>query len=352
MNLRAERTVTTMAEWYEKEGKDSDVVLSTKVCIVRNVKGYNFMPRLSDAEFRSLYELVDSVVDKNKFDGGAATSMDKETVMRLIKLQLLGREGSELASPNRKAVYFNEDGSCSLTVGSGEHLTVRVMTQGHDISIYKEAEKEAMNLESKLDIAYSENYGFLTSNVRLAGTGLKILYTVALPAIAKTEGGIAALRQRVGQYEWNIYPFSERGELADSCIYIIASVNTLGVTEEDVIKRGEMLISDIIKAERACRDEIAENQKAPTEDIYGRSYGILRYCGQISRTEALDALGWLRLYRDHDDMGEIKISWESINKLTMGILWEPGASAKKNQNSVAILKNRAKEIRAVLKGDD
>ena len=28
-----------MAEWYVNEGKDNDVVLSTKACIVRNVKG-------------------------------------------------------------------------------------------------------------------------------------------------------------------------------------------------------------------------------------------------------------------------------------------------------------------------
>ena len=34
-----------MADWYVNEGKDNDVVLSTKACIVRNIKGYNFLPR-------------------------------------------------------------------------------------------------------------------------------------------------------------------------------------------------------------------------------------------------------------------------------------------------------------------
>ena len=78
------------------------------------------------------------------------------------------------------------------------------MAAGHDISVYKKAEKVALDLESKLDVAFSETYGFLTSNIKLAGTGLKILYTVSLPAISKTEGGIAALTQRVSQYEWAI----------------------------------------------------------------------------------------------------------------------------------------------------
>lgn len=341
-----------MADWYEREGKDSDVVLSTKVCIVRNVKGYNFMPRLSDSDCQSLLNQVDSVIDKNIFDGGIATDMDKENVMRLIRLQLLGREGCELINANRKAFYYTEDGSLSIGVGCGEHITVRAMASGRNDSVYKMAEETAVALENKLDIAFSENYGFLTSNVRMAGTGLKVLYTVALPAISKTEGGIAALTQRVGQYEWAIYPFAERGDLADSCVYVIASVNTLGVTEEDVLKRGEMLITDIIKAERSCRDEIAASQKVRTSDIYGRSYGTLRYSRLITRTEALDALGWIRLYKDNDDNGDIKISWETINKLTMNVMWEPGASAKKNQNSTSVQAGRAKEIQDVLKGEN
>ena len=341
-----------MAEWYTIEGKDNDVVLSTKACVVRNIKGYNFMPRLDDKECQSLLETVDNAIDKERFTGGKADQLDKDTVLRLTRLQILGREASQLADPGRKAFYCNDDASLSIAVGSGEHLTVKAMAQGHDISVYKKAEDVAVGLERKLDVAFSENYGFLTSNVRLAGTGLKILYTVSLPAISKTEGGIAALTQRVSQYEWNIYPFAERGEIADSDVYIIASVNTLGVTEDEVLKRGEMLITDVIKAERACREEIATSKKEQSVDIYGRSYGTLRYAGMISRSEALQALGWLRLYHDHDDTGEIKLSWNTLDKLTMDILWEPGAPSRKNSQSIASQKFRANGIRKILKGDE
>ena len=352
MNLKAERTVAIMAEWYMNEGKDNDVVLSTKACIVRNIKGYNFMPRLDDKECQSLLETVDNAVDKSIYNGGNAADFDNETILRLTRLQILGREASQLVEPERKAFYYNDDASLSITVGCGEHLTVKAMKQGHDIGVYKTAEKEALNLESKLDIAFSENYGFLTSNVRLAGTGLKILYTVSLPAISKTEGGIAALTQRVSQYEWTIYPFADRGEIADSDVYIIASVNTLGVTEDELLKRGEMLITDVIKAERACRDEIATSKKEQSADIYGRSYGTLRYAGMISRSEALQALGWIRLYHDYDDSGEIKLSWNTLDKITMDILWEPGAPSRKSSQSAASQKYRANGIRNILKGDE
>ena len=341
-----------MAEWYTKEGKDNDVVLSTKACIVRNIKGYNFMPRLDDKECQSLLEAVDKAVDKSIYNGGNASGFDKETTLRLTRLQVLGREPNQSVISERHAFYYNDDASLTVSAGCGEHMTVKAMAQGHDISVYKKAEKAVLDLESKLDIAFSENYGFLTSNVRLAGTGLKILYTVSLPAISRTEGGIAALSQRVSQYEWTIYPFAERGEIADSDVYIISSVNTLGVTEDEVLKRGEMLITDVIKAERACREEIATSKKEQSADIYGRSYGTLRYANMISRMEALQALGWLRLYRDFDDSGEIKISWNTIDKLTMDILWEPGAPSRKNSQSPASQKYRANGIRKILKGDE
>ena len=314
-----------MAEWYTKEGKDNDVVLSTKACIVRNIKGYNFMPRLDDKECQSLLEAVDKAVDKSIYNGGNASGFDKETTLRLTRLQVLGREPNQSIISERHAFYYNDDASLTVSAGCGEHLTVKAMAQGHDISVYKKAEKAVLDLESKLDIAFSENYGFLTSNVRLAGTGLKILYTVSLPAISRTEGGIAALSQRVSQYEWTIYPFAERGE---------------------------MLITDVIKAERACREEIATSKKEQSADIYGRSYGTLRYANMISRMEALQALGWLRLYRDFDDSGEIKISWNTIDKLTMDILWEPGAPSRKNSQSPASQKYRANGIRKILKGDE
>ena len=341
-------------KWYEREGKDNDVVLSTKACIVRNIKGYNFMPRLDDNECRCLMMDIDHVMDKDIFQGGPAETIPKPVVMNLIKLQILGREGSQMINPERKSFYFNSDGSLSVSVGCGEHINVRAMAPGHDISVYKKAENVVIELEKQLDIAYSDSYGFLTSNVRLAGTGLRVLYTVALPAIAKTEGGIAALKQRVEQYEWNIYPFSERGELEDSDVFIIASVNTLGVTEDDVLRRGEMLISDIVKAERSCREEIVNSKKIETADIYGRSYGMLKYCNLLSRSEAIKALGWMRLYHDYDDAGEIKCSWNTIDKLTMEVLWEPSSPSRKSSPNALInsQKTRAEGIRKILKGDE
>ena len=55
-----------MSMWYEKSGEDMDVVIATKVSVVRNVKGFNFSPKISTAESDSLLDMVSAVIDKNK----------------------------------------------------------------------------------------------------------------------------------------------------------------------------------------------------------------------------------------------------------------------------------------------
>ena len=292
------------------------------------------------------------MIDRNVFSGGMATDIiNSGDAVTLMKAQISGRDGSLLFAPDRKAIYYTEDYGLSIAVGNSEHITVKAQAPGHDIGVYRKAESVAVDLEKRLDIAYSEKYGFLTSSVKMTGTGLRILYTVAIPAIAKTEGGIAALRQRVGQYEWTIYPFAEQGELNESGVYIIASVSTLGVSEEEILARGEMLISDIIKAERACREQFATKKKTQMKDLYGRAYGLMRFATLMSRREVMESICWLRLYRDYDDSHEFECTWKMLNTITQEVCWEQ--QRRRNEiNTQTAQKQRAERIKKILKGDD
>ena len=56
--------------------------------------------------------------------------------------------------------------------------------------------------------------------------------------------------------------------------------------------------------------------------------------------------------KHYDDSGDIRISWNTIDKLTMDILWEPEAPSRKSSQSLASQKFRAEGIRKILKGVD
>ena len=44
--------------WYENEGMNMDTVLSTKVIINRNIKGFPFPPKMSDADKENVLGMV------------------------------------------------------------------------------------------------------------------------------------------------------------------------------------------------------------------------------------------------------------------------------------------------------
>lgn len=356
MSSTAERGSDNMAMWYEKTGKNQDVVLSTKVVITRNVRGYNFPCKMNGDECRQLLDQVDQVIDKNKLGNtwsGTRLPVPGKEDNNVItpESQLFGRRLNVLKDADRKAIYYSDDAGLSVTVNQDEHLTIRAMRAGHDPAVYNMADSLAASLERKLDIAYSERHGFLTSDIKLAGTGTVILYTVAIPAIVKSNGGLNMLRQRVNQYYWTIYPFDEQGQYASSNVYIISNISTRGVSGEEVLRRGEMLISDIIQLERGCREQFATRRNNEVSDLYGRSYGLLRYAKSVGPREALDALGWMRLYKEYDDAPEFEISWEKLNKLTQDICWEAERFSSKAKAG-ELNKIRANKIKTILKGDE
>lgn len=48
----------TMLKWYEKKGKDSDVVLSSRIRLARNTTEYPFSTKISADEGKNLVDRV------------------------------------------------------------------------------------------------------------------------------------------------------------------------------------------------------------------------------------------------------------------------------------------------------
>ena len=77
------------------------------------------------------------------------------------------------------------------------------MVPGTDVATaYKRADELAVKFEQSMDIAYSDKFGFLTSQIKSVGTGMQLIMTLALPGIEKTEGAVNVLARRVEKYDW------------------------------------------------------------------------------------------------------------------------------------------------------
>ena len=51
------REAVTMLRWFEEGGNNSDVVISSRVRLARNINGYNFSYKMSDTDAKKLVKI-------------------------------------------------------------------------------------------------------------------------------------------------------------------------------------------------------------------------------------------------------------------------------------------------------
>ena len=307
-------------KWYELSGRDPDVVLSSKALITRNLTGYKFPSKMSMEEKDEVIDKVSEALSGRDFEKYLLEGISESDRSDLIDAQVLSERGM-FETPEGKAILTNQDRSLSVLIGNNDHIKIKAQASGYTDSVYRAAEEVAVELEKKLDIAYSSKYGFLGSSINNTGLGVKLLYTIAIPGIAGTGGGIKEIKQAVTSRDWKIYPFfSDKNVKCD--VYIISSTAALGVDESMILDMGKRLIEEIVKIERMCRENLYKNRPDILENNFYRSYGILYYSKCIDPMEAIDLLGWIRLFHGNEDRSEIDLSDEQINTIISRLLWE------------------------------
>ena len=343
--------------WYENEGKDSDVVIMTTAVVSRSLNGTPFVPKMKKQDFDHVKEEVDSAMKglpMERLEGG---NIDLTKMEQLMRDRVLMTEGAELSE--NSVIYTDEESSLNVFVNFSEHISVEARSAGFDLGVTDRAEKFASVLESKLDVSFSEKYGFLNSNLVDTGTGLRIFAMVCIPGICRNERGVEVVSKRCQQYDWKLAaPFKRAGAAG---IFFILSDAMLGVSEKEMTENGRQLIREIIDLERRCRLEIAGGNTAMHEDLYARAYGTLKYATVQQPLEILTNLSNIRIFKNYleSDQAKVetedlpfKISWKTINIITGEICRECMGDRPRNRAIPAANKKRARTVKEFLKGDD
>lgn len=308
------------SKWYELSGRKSDVVLSSKALITRNLTGYKFPSKMSMEEKDEVIGKVTEALSDRDFEKYLLEGIAESDKSDLIDSQVLSERGM-FESPEGKAILANQDRSLSVLIGTNEHIKIKCQASGYTDTVYRDAEDIAIELEKKLDVAFSSKYGFIGSSISSTGLGLKMIYTVAIPGIVRTGDGLSVVKQAVKSQDWNIYPFfNDKGVKSD--VYLISSTVAMGVDEKTILCTGKKLLEEIIKIEMICRENLYKNRPDILENNFYRSYGILYYSKSIDPMEALDLMGWIRLFHGNEEKTEVDISDVQINTIISRLLWE------------------------------
>lgn len=291
--------------WYLQSNKDSDIVISSRVRLVRNIKGIPFTPKCKNEDFKKVYDIMkeNSPLLGYGLKFIDLKDLDDITKYSLAEKHLINTDFAKSKNPYA-AIIINDDEDICIEINEEDHIKIQVFSAGLEIqNLMNLAIEIDQKLEDIIPISYHEQYGYLTSCPTNVGTGLKSSVIVHLPALSQTRN-IRKILNIVNNFGMSIKNINSEGSKIESDIYQISNNQTLGITEKEVTKNINLITQKVIEQERVARKYLAEKSIELEDELY-RNYGILVNARKISGQEALELLSNVKLGVDLGIITEI-----------------------------------------------
>ena len=274
----------------------SSIIVASKVHLFRNLSGFKFPSMLEgDEGVKVLNKLADNILPLD-------STFKLYKIKSLPELDLnIMREKKLLTSKlldacGYGAVILNAAEDLSVMINESDHIHEQVSLSGLSlIKAYEKINDFDNQILSKLDIAYDDSLGFLTSNLNLVGTGLKASVTLFLPALTIT-GKINDIISNVISQGFTVNELSDDFEDYQAYSYVISNSSTIGKKESDyIIKLSELALAIAEREIKARFELVSIKHEGDVIDKVYRAWGILTNCYKIKVDEALKLLGELKM---------------------------------------------------------
>jgi protein arginine kinase len=284
-------------EWLRGTGPDSDIVVSSRIRLARNLAEFPFIRRCSEAQRRAIARLVrDRVAEVDEWSGteyvdiAGLGDIDRQL---LVERQLISRELSKADGP--RAVVVEPQETFSLMVNEEDHLRLQVMHSGFDLEpAWRQINHLDDLLEERLPYAFHERLGYLTACPTNVGTGLRVSVMFHLPGLVLSRE-IDKVFRSLQKMHLAVRGLYGEGSQALGDFYQISNQLTLGKTEEQLIARVAEIVPKLLDYERKARQTLLEHSHKELHDRVSRALGILRTAKTISSEETLLLLSSVRL---------------------------------------------------------
>lgn len=295
---------------------DNSIVVSTRIRLARNLKGYPFPSRLDSKRKNEIVQKVYSALK----EGNSAISSDFQLIKvnELTRAQGLSFVEKHLISPEfingdkeGRALILKDDKKVSIMVNEEDHVRIQVLADGLDLEgAYDLADKIDTLLDENLEFAFDEKLGYLTQCPTNLGTGMRASVMLHLPALQKT-GALSRIGGNLSKLGLTIRGTYGEGTEAKGAMYQLSNQVSLGISESAAIENLKNITDQLAAQEVKARDTIMKS--VSMKDTVHRSLGILKYAVAISHEEAMDLLSNLRM---GIVSGEITgITCETVDKL-------------------------------------
>lgn len=298
-----------------------DIAISSRIRLARNVSGFNFFTKLTsvkDAEY--IVRAVSNAIAK--FDDLEIFKLKNLTLNEcnaLLERHIISKELIE--NKDISAVALSPDEHLIIMMNEEDHIREQCIVNGFNLyKPYREIKRFDDLLLSEVDVAYREDFGFVTSSPANLGTGMRASVLLFLPAIVRN-GDIDLIKKEAREMGTTVRGLYGEGTLNYGAFYQISNQNSLGLSEEEIIDKVSEYVFQICQMEMSAREDILATSHDKLVDEVYRALGSLQECFLLDEKEMLEklsiikfgqALGFLKI-KDKKAFDKLSIEGQSAN---------------------------------------
>lgn len=288
---------STIGEWLRGTGPESDIVMSSRIRLARNLAEFPFITRASENDRneieRTLRERILKIQEAGELLYINVSDLDGVDRQFLVERQLISREHAE--GHGVRGVAIDPHEQISLMINEEDHLRIQCMHSGLDLQgAWRQISRIDDLLAEQITYAFHPKLGYLTACPTNVGTGVRVSVMLHLPALAITRQIEKVFRslQKISLAVRGLYG---EGSQAMGDFYQISNQITLGRTEEELVQQVGDIVPVLIDYERRAREFLVRESQQNLHDQVSRAYGILRTAQTISSEETMHLLSRVRM---------------------------------------------------------
>ena len=284
------------------EGQHHRIVMSSRVRLARNVRGFAFPGWAKKAErIRALDIIQPAVVALPQMGEAFSDAMDNLTLLDkniLVERHLISREHA--AKNAGSGLVLSRDETLCVMINEEDHLRMQSLRTGFQLrQAWTAIDAVDSNLEKRLDYAFTPELGYLTACPTNLGTGIRVSAMLHLPGLVLAEQ-INQIIQAVNKLGLAVRGLYGEGTEALGNVFQVSNQMTLGESEIDIVEKLNKVVTQIVESEENARASLLEKKPKVVYNHIGRAYGILANAHSISSKETMNLLSLLRLGSDLD----------------------------------------------------
>lgn len=284
--------------WFACEGSDSDVVVSTRTRLARDLANFPFPSRFRENDADSVRGAVFDAFSKCSSPDSyqAVITSNLDSVGRKILCERGVMEASTPVSSGT-GVVIRTDGAFSCLVNGRDHVRLSAFGTGlSGVETFECVKKIDDELQDSLQFAASVERGYLTSDIADCGSGLKVSCRVHLPSLTFS-----------GNMKNVLVEFDRRGiELKDSfglggerdsalgCFYQVSTKVSGNGSEIEQLAGLIATVKFLADTERRISGDVFKIRNTEIRDRIYRAYASSKFSLLVSEREAVELISSMK----------------------------------------------------------